>query len=199
MKQLNLLKLPKNAKFFGGSLLIGRRKSQRPLDSNQAVHIVVKSQWAHGKNSFLNRDNYLPIKGLVDTISKKYGVRIYQIAIVSNHIHMILRTKRRWLYRAFISSLTGQIAQHVMKNQSFKNFAASCAGEGVKKYEKQQKEQNFWLHRPFTRILTWGRNFNICMNYLTQNTLEALGFVEYKQRRDYYSQWKLNLSPPLKV
>src|SRR5690348_11102219 len=118
MKQLNLLKLPRNSKFFGGALLVGRRKSLRPLDSNQAMHVVIKSQWSHGKNSFLNRDNYLPVKTLIDTTSRKYGIRIYKVAIASNHIHIILRSKRRWLYRAFISSLTGQIAQHVMKNQS---------------------------------------------------------------------------------
>ncbi|OQW53418.1 MAG: hypothetical protein A4S09_07400 [Proteobacteria bacterium SG_bin7] len=195
MKQINLFKKQKSQRFFGGQLLLGRRKKQRPLSNNQALHIVLKSQWARGKNAFTHKDNFAATKALIHSIAKKYGIRIYRIAIVSNHIHIILRAKRRWLYRSYICSITGQIAQHVMKNQSFADFFEKVRGEGVTKIQEQHKEQRFWLLRPFTRILLWGRDYKTCMNYLRQNILEALGFAAYKERKDFYAKWRTKISP----
>ncbi len=194
MKQINLFNEQKSQRFFGGQLLLGRRKKQRPWSNNQAVHIVLKSQWAKGKNAFTHKDNFTKTKNLLYAVAKKYGIRIYRVAIVSNHIHIILRAKRRWLYRSYICSITGQIAQHVMKNHSYADFFKKIRGEGVINIKNQHKEQRFWQLRPFTRILSWGRDYKTCMNYLEQNTLEALGFIAYKERRDYYSKWKDNVT-----
>jgi REP element-mobilizing transposase RayT len=194
MKQQTLFKEPNEKRFFGGELLNGRRKSSRPLCGKSAIHTVLKSQWARGTNAFTHRDNFTAIENLIRNRAKKYGIRIYRIAIVSDHIHLLLRAKRRWLYRAFISSLTGQIAQHVMKFQSFAGFLKRFAGEG---YQKQHKEQKFWIYRPFTRILCWGRDYRNCLKYLLRNKLEALGFIKYQLRTDYYAKWRIKVVPML--
>jgi len=75
-----------------------------------------------------------------------------------------------------------------MRGQSFKVFKrmvlAQVAGDphpGVT--EIQGKEQAFWQFRPFTRVLTWGRNFRVCCAYVIQNKLEAMGFVPYRARK----------------
>ena len=196
MKQHSLFKIPSHKKFFGGSLLSGRRKGVRPIASDQALHLVLKSQWATGVNKFTTQVNRRPVTKIILEAAKRYNIRLYKIAISGNNIHLIIRAKKRWLYRAFISVITGLIAQHVMNRQSFKVFMLSktkeLAGEGVPQPEKGQA---FWQHRPFSRIINWGRDYRNCLAYLTRNTLEALGFFEYKQRRDYYASWRISLGP----
>lgn len=195
-KQQSLFKIPTNKKIFGGALLNGRRKGQRPLAPGQALHLVLKSQWATRANKFTAHANRSPVEEIITATSKRYGIRLYKMAICGNHIHLIIRSKRRWLYRAFIAVVTGLIAQHIMRQQSFKIFMLSkrkeFAGEGV---PPQEKGQAFWQHRPFSRIISWGRDYQKCLEYLTRNTLEALGFIQYKQRRDYYAKWRIIIEP----
>lgn len=196
IKQQSLFKIPSDKKVFGGALLNGRRKGQRPISAGQALHLVLKSQWATGANKFTTRANEPFVKDIITATAKRYGIRIYKKAICGNHIHLVIRTKRRWLYRAFIAVATGLIAQHIMQRQSYKVFMLSkrkdFAGEGVL---PQEKGQAFWQHRPFSRIINWGRDYQKCLEYLTRNTLEALGFIKYKQRRDYYAKWRIHLEP----
>lgn len=196
MKQQNLFKTTGNRKFFGGSLLIGRRKGARPISQGQALHLVLKSQWATATDKFTTRTNRPAIEEIINSAAKRYGIRIYQYAICGNHIHLMIRSKRRWLYRAFIAVVTGLVAQQVMQRQSFKVFMNTkrkeFAGEGV---PAQEKGQAFWQHRPFSRIVNWGRDYRNCLRYLTKNTLEALGFIQYKQRHDYYAHWRISLEP----
>ena len=198
MKQQSLFKplSISNKKFFGGSLLNGRRKGTRPLSAGQALHLVLKSQWATKADKFTTRTNKPAVEEIITITAKRYGIKIYQQAICGNHIHLMVRSKRRWLYRAFIAVVTGLIAQQVMQRQSYKVFMSAkskeFAGEGV---PQQEKGQAFWQHRPFSRIVNWGRDYQNCLKYLTRNTLEALGFIAYKQRRDYYASWRISLEP----
>ena len=196
MKQQNLFKTPRSKKFFGGSLINGRRKGARPLSAGQALHLVLKSQWATAADKFTTRANKPAVEEIIIITAKRYGIKIYRQAICANHIHLMVRSKRRWLYRAFIAVLTGLIAQHIMRRQSFRVFMNTkrkvFAGEGV---PQQERGQAFWQHRPFSRIVNWGKDYQNCLRYLSKNTLEALGFIEYKQRRDYYAHWRISLEP----
>lgn len=194
-KQLHLIPLPKNAKFFGGSLLVGRRKSQRPLASSQAVHLIFRSQWAKGKFAFTRPQNQVAIEKILKTAALKHHIRIYRYAISSNHIHIIFRARRRWLYRAFVCNITGQIAQRIMENMPFKDFLKKFRGEGFKIH----KGQAFWEHRPFTRIINWGKDYIQTMAYVLRNTYEALGIVKYTERTDHYARWRLKTVAVVKI
>ncbi len=211
----------KPQKFFGGVLLCGRRKSLRPLSSRDSVHFVLRSTWAMGPDSFLAKRNYRDIDWYITHFAKKFGVRIYQRAINSNHIHLLLRITNRRLYRAFIKALSGKVASHVMGQQSFKAFAKarlalrtssqsercretpskSVAGDGSKTTatanKKDRTRKGFWEYRPFSRVVNWGRDFKTCVNYLKQNFLEAFGFVAYKPRKNYYAAWVKHAAPDL--
>lgn len=181
--------IPQN-KFFGGALLEGKRKSTRPLSSKDAIHFIMRSCWACGRNSFLSRRNKKVVDLIITHFSKKFGVKIYERAINGNHIHLLLRITNRVLYKAFIKAITGKIASHVMSGQSFKLFSSLKEnqdwGDGVR---AAKKAEGFWEFRPFSRIVNWGRDFQICMRYLKQNILEALGFISYTVRKNYYSAW----------
>ncbi len=54
MKQLPLLKksdLKTPKAFFGGALLKGKRKAQRPLSRKKPIHLVMRSEKAVGRGS----------------------------------------------------------------------------------------------------------------------------------------------------
>ena len=211
----------KAQKFFGGALLRGRRKSQRPLRRKDSIHFVLRSLYAKGSTSFLRSHNYCKIDGIIQKAAKKYGVRIYRRSIQSNHIHLIVRIHDRWSYRSFISVISGKIASHVMKEMSFKNFLKFKEherqewGEGsmslnrrlVNSTErlphrmlKPDKGQAFWEQRPFSRILNWGRDYQSCCSYLLRNTLEAIGFTKYRLRKNPYKKWiKKSTADPRKA
>ena len=189
-KQLHLPQLiTAQKKFFGGALLNGKRKSVRPLSKKDSIHLVLRSIWATGKNSFLVSRNYKVIENIIQCFAKKFGVKIYQLAINGNHIHLLLRITNRPMYRAFIKAVSGKIASHVMGHQSFVQFSSlrqiTKSGDGLK---TSDKSQGFWQFRPFSRLVCWGRDFKTCVKYLKQNILEAFGFVPYTQRKDYYSK-----------
>ena len=129
--QLDLIPGRTNQRFFGGVLQRGRRKAMRPLSKSEALHFVLRSQFGRGVHSFRNKHNLQTINLILDRAAHKYGVRIYRRAIQSNHIHLIFRISNRQMYRAFISVITGKIAQHVMQGMSFKDFLRTfLRGEG---------------------------------------------------------------------
>ena len=122
-QQLSFIK--PQLKFFGGILLNGRRKSTRPLSSKDSIHFVLRSSWAMGSDSFLASRNRKSVDLLITHFAKKFGVKIYQRAIQTNHIHLLLKITNRALYKAFIRALSGKIASHVMGQQSFRLFKES--------------------------------------------------------------------------
>ncbi len=201
-KQLTLFP-NQTKKFFGGALLYKKRKSRRPLSKKDSIHLVLRSEWAMGKDSFLAKRNHQAIKHILIRFSKKFGVRIYQQAITSNHIHLLLRITNRTLYTAFIKAISGQIACHTMGQQSFKLFAdtrtKSAAGDGSKSAAEakaiHQTPEGFWQFRPFSRITNWGKDFKQCIGYLKQNILEAFGFINYKPRKNHYAAWIKHAAP----
>ncbi len=160
-----------------------------------------RSSWARGEHSFLRRHNKSAIERLISLTAKNYHIRVYQRAIVGNHLHLVIRAKQRKQYHIFIRVLSSQIASHVMKQQSFRIFKKSlklnlaaerrrgdpppnpqshCHMQGP---EPQGKEQQFWQMRLFSRVLNWGRDFKTACSYVQQNTLEALGFLPFFRKK----------------
>lgn len=192
--QLSLIPHRSNRRFFGGSLLHGRRKAHRPINTKEAIHFVLRSQFGRGVNSFRTAKNLRGIQAILKKASQKYRVRIYRNAIASNHIHLVLKVPSRDAYKCFISVITGKIASFVMNYMSFKKFVKSLTfaksyelGEG---YKKPYQGQAFWDYRPFSRLLYWGKDYTNALNYLLQNTLEAVGFIPYIPRTKNYAYKK---------
>lgn len=201
--QLSLIPSRSNKRFFGGALLLGRRKTPRPINTKEAIHFVLRSQFARGKNSFRTLKNLRGIESILQKACKKYGVRIYHKAVQSNHIHLVLKVPSRYAYKCFISVIAGKIASFVMNSMSFKNFLKSLtfsksfdAGEG---YKTPHKGQAFWEYRPFSRLITWEKDYTNTLAYLLKNTLEAIGFIPDKPRaRNYVYEKYLNPTNKIK-
>jgi REP element-mobilizing transposase RayT len=163
MKQKQLLldsKTFKKQMIFGGSLLKNSHaKSARPFNSAKAMHLVLRSTKAKGKNSFHSSQNHKLINLLVYARARRYGVRIYEYANSGNHLHILARFKNIYVYRSFIKSISGIIAMKV--------------GGGKKGSELKEK---FWDQRPFSRIVNWNQTYKIAKDYVTLNFIESYGF-----------------------
>lgn len=147
----------------GGELSKGKRKVRRPFSSKRAIHIVLRSSMAKGPWSLLLFGPYIRI--LLGQLSKKFSVTVYQSAIVSSHVHILLRAKEERGFKKFLMALSGRIAQHITKAR--KGFPLKA---------------RFWDNIPFTRLVNFGRAFEIAKRYVLQNTLEALGVIPYTPR-----------------
>ncbi len=139
----------KTEKKFGGRCLAGKRKSARPLCTKRAIHLVMKIS-----GFGLIREERMILRE-VDRAAKRWGVGIYRISVLGDHIHMIIKIPTRAAYRRFIQRICGIISLKL----------------GVK-----------WLFRPFTRIVEWGRDFKRAIGYVQMNHLESWGEIAYQPR-----------------
>ncbi len=144
-------------KEFGGSLLQGKRKTKRPLSTKHPLHLVLKST----HKGLFNPGN-LSLEKLIRFQSNKFGIQIYDLALNWSHIHCLLRIKDRKDYKKFIRSLTAILAIQIRKS-------------------KPHLEKIFDL-RPYTRILSWGRDFKRGLDYQILNQMESLGLLTRKRK-----------------
>ncbi len=147
----------------GGDLSKGKRKERRPFSSRRAIHVVMRSSQAKGPWSLLLFCGF--IRGLLWSLSRKFSVTVYEIAIVGSHIHLLLRAKEAEGFKKFLMVLSGRIVQHI-----------TGARKGLPLQTK------FWDNIPFTRLVNFGRAFEVAKRYVEQNTLEALGLIPYTPR-----------------
>ncbi len=153
-------------KDFGGSLIKGNPREQRPISTKRPMHLVLRSSLAKGDRSFLNSKRSRRIHKVIHRAAKHQNVKIYRYANSGNHLHMIILPASRVAYLKFIRVISGLIARMTLGVERGKAL-------GIQ----------FWDARPFTRILEWGKDFKKSCAYLRQNTLEALGFIPYQTRK----------------
>jgi REP element-mobilizing transposase RayT len=153
-----------SVKEFGGTALKGNPREARPLSAKRPVHLVMRSRLAVGPRSFLKRERQ--IQALVQRLARQKGVKLYRFANAGNHLHFLLLVPSRREFRAYVRAVSGIVARITLQ-----------AERGRAQAEK------FWDARPFTRIVEWGRDFQSVCRYVMQNTLEALGFIPYQERK----------------
>ncbi|MEK6556442.1 MAG: transposase [Bdellovibrionota bacterium] len=163
MKQKTLFKLSDYKSEFGGALASAKRKARRPLSSKNAIHLVLR---ANIKRS----GSLLKYRATIDNcfliFAKSFGVKIYKKALVSNHIHITALFNSRDNYRKFIRAFTGSLAK---------------------------KLKIKWHLRPWTRVLSWGRDFKTALKYVMQNHLEAIQAIPYQTRKAWCAATALQL------
>jgi len=167
-KQLFFDKLNLNNELsFGGALLKNSHaKIQRPISTKRTMHMVLRSSLCKGKLSLLDSKNGPLVQKILKIQSKRHNVKIYKIGQAYNHIHLLLLPKTREGFIAFSRAITGLIPRYLL---------------GAQRGRSQGKR--FWDKRPWTRIISWGREFGGILKYLEMNTLEAFGFIPYQPRK----------------
>lgn len=149
---------------FGGELFKKRRGrlNPRPVSIKHPMHLVLKSSQAKGEFSFLRPANRRSIELALKKHSQRCGVVVLHVANVGNHLHLMLRFKRRALYKSFIRGFTAAIALSVGKRNRWK--------------KSKSKLEKFWSYRPFTRIIESKRHFLTTRDYIFINELEGQGY-----------------------
>src|SRR4051812_8827014 len=94
----------------GGDHTKGKRKSRRPLDTKQALHVVLRSSSAKGSLSMLHPKHCNPIESQTHRLAKRWGVRLYRYANVGNHLHLLVKVPSRAAWRRFLRELAGTVA-----------------------------------------------------------------------------------------
>ncbi len=161
-KQLNFFKT--QSLEHGGALRKGKRKIIRPISTSHPIHLVYRSSKARARLSFLNFSSR--IDKILSQQGQKFGLTIYKTANSGNHLHVVIRGKKRTGIQKFFISTTALIARLVT---------------GAKKGKKFGK---FWDHPLYSRVVSsWKREFQDVKDYLVQNTLETLGLIPYRARK----------------
>jgi putative transposase len=134
---------------FGGSLLEGKQKSRRPLSTKCAIKTEIR-----GDVTQCGTFRAYPrrITAMINRYAKKFNVRVYEFSFNSNHLHLLIKIRQIKDFARFMRVLCGAMALEF----------------NVK-----------WYHRPYTRLIKWGRDFKIAHNYVIKNQLESAGLIPY--------------------
>ena len=149
----------------GGEYSVGKRKTARPFSSKKPIHMTMRSSWASGEYSLRRPEHQKFIRELVEELSEKWHVKVYELSINSNHLHFLIRGKTRLGFQNFLRVLAGQVASFVTRAKK---------GIALKK--------RFWDLPAFTRLLEWRKSFQTVKRYILQNILEAAGIIPYQNR-----------------
>jgi REP element-mobilizing transposase RayT len=159
---------------FGGALLKGNPKEKRPLTLKTPLHLVLKSQKAFGPSSMLAKAHAKKIDQLVRKQASACGVKIYHFVNVGNHLHLVVRLQDRRLYRVFIRAVSGLIARQVLGTERGPQAEAPELSADLEVVsETKTKKTQFWVARPFTRLVTWGPDYKGLSRYMKKNQAQA--------------------------
>lgn len=149
---------------YGGSLTY--RKLERPLSTNKAIHTVLRMNDIAYKKSGGFRNEAAFVNKKILTYAEKFNIKLYKHSINSNHIHIICKLNDKKDLGRFLRALSGALGLY---------------------FSIKFKIKGLWQGRPFTRLITWGREFKAVCKYIFKNFKEVVGFVSYTPRNHNYS------------
>ena len=155
---------------FGGELLKkSHAKTKRPVTTKSAMHVTLRSSMAVNERSFLYKGKTDRIRDVINNQAKRFDIKIYNFAINSNHLHLLVKLQYRDSYNKFIRAISGIIARIAL---------------GAEKGKAVLKDllQRFWDALPFSRIVAWGKDYINTFYYVFENDLESGGFIKYRHR-----------------
>ena len=148
----------------GGTLNKGHRKLERPLSTKKWIHLVLKSDKAKGKLSFLTATNKILIQKILKEKAGKFGIKIADQANGGNHLHLKLRISSRENFQKFLKAVTTLLARKITGARRGHRFG------------------RFWQGLAFTRVLTSRTEELNLMGYIMANRLEAATSYEAREK-----------------
>lgn len=195
-RQLHLIKTDWQHRFSYGGVLRNQRKGrgQRPLSSREPVHAVFKVQSSRLRGRSLRSSrSFLIVSQVIQRYGAKLAVKIEQISIQNDHVHLLLRSSRRSQFGNFFRTVAGQIAQRLEREGLL--LAGSEESNVTDTPSKgREKGTGLWKHRPFSRVVRGWRAYKIAKNYIQLNEQEARGRIPYRKTRLRglsMSEWQL--------
>lgn len=176
-KQFSLVKNNWKTPYSHGGILRNTRRGrgQRPLSSKDPLHLVFKINTSQLRQlSLRSIQTHRVVTLIIQKYAQKFFVKIEQISIQNNHIHLLIRTSRRSLFIYFFRVVAGQIAQQLRKEGLLRGRAVT---------DTLKKAGPLWVHRPFSRVVKGYRAYRIVRDYIQLNEKEARGEIAYSKFR----------------
>ncbi len=155
---------------------INKRRSRRSLNPKNPLHITLRSELAKGSRSLMRHRTH--IRKVILRSSKRFEVKVYELAICGNHLHLLIKGRRRCDIQSFFRVLAGHIAQEILKQ----NPLSEKERGGAPKKGCKKNRRKFWSLLLYSRVVSWGRDFGNVSRYIIRNTLEALNLIPYRER-----------------
>src|SRR5262249_40130100 len=137
----------------GGAVGRGKRKTERPVSTRRPMHLVMKSDRAHGAWSL--QKHAAMVRATLRVAARRNQIRGYALANVGTHLHLLIRVRRRTDFQRFLRSFTGLVARRI-------TGARRGAPRG-----------RFWGPLVWSRIVAWGRDYYGVRHYVFRNEIEA--------------------------
>ncbi|QLY25075.1 transposase [Bdellovibrio sp. KM01] len=151
---------------YGGNLRKSSKgRGARPLSSTDPIHLVFKVNKGAVRAGLRSPRTFNLLQALLRKYSRKFFVRVEQVSIQTDHIHLLVRGGRRSAMQIFLRVVAGQFAQCLTDT-----FSQKHEGEKV------------WKHRPFSRVIKGYKPYRIVRDYIQLNELEATGRLYSKTR-----------------
>ncbi len=184
---------PKQGTFFkkqkrahGGSLAENKKRESRPLNPKLSHHITLKSHLAYGVRSLFKHQKM--IHSLIHKTAKHFNIKVYEVSVNSNHLHLLIKGPNRIAIQNFFRVLAGHSAQRILKDYPLiigtKGGAPQATLTQPKKPKKacKKNQRKFWSYLIYSRIVTWGREFQTVARYIQKNILESMQIIAYEPR-----------------
>ncbi len=170
-----------NLKESHGGVLrrLRRGRGSRPLSSRDPLHIVFKVDRRRLRTrSLRTHRNFQMIMDIHRQYGRRFFVKIEQISVQGDHIHVLIRATKRTQALNFFRVVSGQIAQRFELTDKLLPGAVTDTQAG-----KRRRGVALWRYRPFTRLVKGWRSYRTVRNYIQLNEKEALGDIPYRKER----------------
>ncbi|MEK6774408.1 MAG: transposase [Bdellovibrionota bacterium] len=171
---------------YGGQLRNCRQgRGSRVLTRKAPIHLVFKANKEVLRGGFRTYRRYFLIQKLVDIYAKKFFVKIEQITVQSDHLHLLIRINKRSQAQNFFRVFAGQVSQR-LKQEGLVNFSLaqkSATDTPLDTPKNSRHRKKLWKYRPFTRVVKGWKPYQIVRNYIQLNEKEALGVIPYRKER----------------
>jgi hypothetical protein len=165
LRQLLLPGMSRPRLEHGGGTSAGKRKEERPFSRRMPLHVTFRSPHARGAWSLRRKANEAAVAEELERAARRFGIKIYERAVLAMHLHLLLRARSREGLQNFLRMVGGRIVQRVT---------------GARKGHPCGVE--FWEELAYSRILTWGHEFDAVRRYIIQNLFETMGLAAFRPR-----------------
>ncbi len=186
----------RNDKYRSGGILRNRRDGRlaRPLSIKSPIHVVFKAERKNLKRGLRSPAGFQVCSEVIKKYAYRFHIKIESQAICGDHIHMVIRLKKRSLAQNFFRVVAGQIAQK-FENQGFVVTDTPTRGQHNQSAKTPQirtkslkqlllsQKRRVWKLRPFTRIVFGWRALRTVIAYVRLNEKEAQGKIPYRKER----------------
>jgi REP element-mobilizing transposase RayT len=149
----------------GGVTRTGQRKTSRPIEPSLPLYLVLRSSRARGKWSLQKTTTESRVQEILRELSQRHGIKVFEYANGGDQIHLLLRAKSRQGFQAFLRAFAGLTARLVT---------------GAKKGKPSGK---FWDALTFSRVLSWGKEFDSVKDLLSKGDFDGLDPILRPKRR----------------